>query len=264
MGFGLSFGGYVFPRAESSFPGLVYELRLYSVLSGSSGSSDGVAILHPRELASSASVDFGFPLGAFFVLRPIVSTELDQPIDGGEASWSLEGRLGLEVRPLPELSLGLAPGLGFDSLGNLGPETKFEFGWEPFGVAALRLKGTLRSALEGPGLEASDSDPYRSRPISGQYGLRSLFGAEAAWIARPFELSFGELFIIKKPELGFYADLSAAGDSGDEFVTRLYLGVESSVGVSLLGLAPFELSSFAGRGSDGSGWLLGIKAGRWF
>jgi predicted acylesterase/phospholipase RssA len=264
MVFGLTIGGYVFPRAEGSFSGLAYELRLDSVLSGSSDSGNGAAILDPRELACAATVDLGFPLGQSLVFRPLTSAEFAQPVDGGEASWSLEGRFGLELRPMPELSFGFAPGAGFDSLGNKGPGAKFEFGWEPFGVAALRLKGTMRSALEGPGLEASDSDPYRSRPLSGQYELRSLFGAEAAWIARPFELSFGELFILKKPEIGFYADLSAAGDPGDELISRLYFGIESSVGVSVLGLAPFELSSFAGMGNDGSGWLLGIRAGRWF
>jgi hypothetical protein len=241
----------------------VSELR--AVLSGSGVLDGELSAPEPRELAAAAKASVAIEPFGGFVVRPRASAELRLSIDDGDAAWSLAGGLGLEAKPTPRAGAALAADWAVDSDENSGPVGRASLEWTPAGNVALRARGIFRGFLDGPGVEASAADPYRSAAIAGRADARLLAGAESAWIARPLELSFGELVIIERPELGAYLDLSGARPaSGGELETRLTLGGTLSAGFSVMGLAPIVVSAFAGAATDGSGWVLGLRAGRFF
>jgi hypothetical protein len=256
---------YLFPRRSGSLSGMAFASELRAVLSGSGALDGELSPPEPRELAASASMSVAFEPLAGLVARPAAQAELYLPTDDGDASWSASAELGLEASPATVARLGLGGGLAWDSDENLGPVARARVAWEAARIVALRGRCIYRGILEGPGIEASSADPYRSAAIEGRADARFLAGAEAAWIARPLELSFGELVIIERPELGAYLDLSGARRAGGgELETRITIGGTASAGFSIMGLAPIVVSAFAGAGTDGSGWILGLRAGRSF
>jgi predicted acylesterase/phospholipase RssA len=260
-------GGYLFPSREKRESGLALEAGLQAVLSGSGALDAGVSRPEPHELAAVASGGAAFAFLRGLIFRPAVSAELDQTIKGEDSFRRVAGALGFELRPWSRLGLDLGTELALDSDENIGPGASFALDWEPADPAALRLRAIYRAVFEGPGIEAPAADPYRSEKLGGRAERRFLGGAEAVWIARPLEASFGELMIIERPELGFYADLAGADmadDSGGSFETRLTIGATASAGLSIMGLAPMVFSAFVGAATDGSGWVFGLRAGRSF
>jgi len=269
-GLGLRAGldGYLFPRREAKVSGVALGLELRAVLSGSGALDDELSAPEPRELAAAASASAAFMPLRDLILRPEVKAELELGIPEASTSWLASGGLRLEARPSASTRFGLGASMRLDSDENIGPGASAAIDWEPAGIAALRARGIYRHVLDGPGIESSASDPFRSAAIEGRADSRFLAGAEAAWIARPLELSFGELVIIERPEIGAYADISGArpsnGDAGARFETRLTIGMTVGAGFSIMGLAPMVVSAFAGAATDGSGWVLGLRAGRAF
>ncbi|HRZ65848.1 MAG TPA: patatin-like phospholipase family protein [Spirochaetia bacterium] len=247
--------GYAFPKHRDS--GAAYEAGLRALLSGEGILDAELSSPEARELAAAARASLAFSPARGLVLRPLASGELELGLPGGEAAWRASGGLGLELGSPGAFGLGLAAAL--DSAGNRGPDAWARVAWEPGGLLALRGRGLVHAALEGPGLEAADSDPYRSLALEGLEATRTICSAEVMWLARPLEASFGELFIVQRPELGAYCDFSSAGGR-----RRLSFGAAASLGLSVLGLAPLELSAFCGAATDGSGWVLGLRAGRYY
>jgi predicted acylesterase/phospholipase RssA len=267
LGLGTGLRGYLFPSREGKESGLALETGLKAILSGSGALDGDFSAPEPRELAVVANGSVAFAIVRGFVLRPEVQVELDQSIPSKESFRRAIGAVGIESQPFSRLGLDLGTELALDSEENIGPGVSFALDWKPVGAVALRLQGVYRSVIDGPGIEAPAADPYRSEALRGLADRRFLCGAEAAWIARPLEASFGELVIIERPELGLYADLSGADmadDADDDFETRLTVGGAASAGLSVMGLAPMVFSAFAGAATDGSGWVFGLRAGRCF
>ena len=252
-----SLAGHVFPRGSGS--GLAWEFGGEALLSGSAslGAEPSGWAPVPRALAAAAGARAAFGLARGLDLAPEARAELELGLPDGATAWRASAGLGLSASLGALRDIDIGAGLALDSEGNLGPEARLALGAEPGGIAALRLEGRLRSSLEGPGLGPSAAEPGRGPALGDRAALRTLSCAEAAWIARPLEASFGELVIIERPELGAYTELATAGDR-----YRLTLGACASAGLSALGLAPAVVSAFAGLATDGSGWALGLRAGR--
>ena len=266
-GIGLRLGleGYAFPRRAAADSGLAWNLGSRALLSGSGILDGGLSAPEPRGLSADlhASLSFGLPGG--LILSPGIGAGLESRIGSGETSWTASGGIGIGTAFLAPAGLGLDAALDIDSEGNIGPSLSLDLGVEAGGVAALRARGLYRAALEGPGLGRDEADPYRSAAVEGLGEARFLAGAEAAWIATPLEIAFGELVIVDRPEIGAYADFSGLLPAGGGPArTRLTLGGTIAAGFSIMGLAPMVVSAFAGAAPDGSGWVLGLRAGRFF
>jgi predicted acylesterase/phospholipase RssA len=267
IGFETGLKSYHFPSREARESGLAFDADLRGVLSGSGVLDGGMSRPEPRELAATASGGVAFALSPRVVARPELGAEIDRDITEDDSFRRVSGGLGLKASPVSRLDLGLHEELEADSDGNLGQGSALAMDWEPAGVAALRLKGVYRSVFEGPGIEAQVSDAYRSAALEGRADRRFLCGMEVDWIARPLEVSFDEFAILERPELGLYADFSGADSvetDGRGFDTRLTIGAEASAGISIMGLAPMTFSAYVGAATDGSGWVLGLRAGRVF
>jgi hypothetical protein len=94
--------------------------------------------------------------------------------------------------------------------------------------------------------------------------MRFFSNLEAMWTARPLEMAFGELVIIERPELGVYVDVSGVQTETNGLTTLTTVGGTLSAGVSIMGLAPMSFSLFGGAAVDGSGLIVGLRAGRFF
>jgi predicted acylesterase/phospholipase RssA len=264
IGFGTSFGKYFFPSRQGSESGLASHLDLGGVLSGSGILGESGSRTELRELAAFASGGIAFQVLRAAILRPELGAELDRDFSEGDDYRRASCGLALELKSGQRLSSGLGGELDVDSERNFGRAVSGSLSWEPASIAALRLFGVYRSLFEGPGVEARAEDPYRSEPLEGLAERRFICGAEMAWIARPLEASFGELAILERPEIGFYADLSGAEtvEAAGGMALRLTIGAEMNAGISFMGLAPLSCSAFAGVATDGSGWAMGLRAGR--
>jgi len=266
-GLGLKLGleGYAFPMNESRDSGLAWCLGTRALLSGSGILDGGPSVPEPREAAAEASSSLSFEILNGLILSPAIRAGLSTPIDSGELPWTASGGIGLETPRRAPAVLGLDASFEIDSEGNKGPSLSLDLGIEAGGVIALRARGQYRLALEGPGLAHNRADPYRSAVIEGLAETRFLASAEAVWLAKPLEIAFGELVIVERPEIGAYADFSGVLPSdGGPAATRLTIGGMLSAGFSIMGLAPMAVSAFAGAATDGSGWVLGLRAGRFF
>jgi predicted acylesterase/phospholipase RssA len=265
LGFRAGLDAYLFPHRAGVLSGLAFDSGLRAILSGSGILDGDLSAPRPRELSAAADAGISFEPFGGIIVRPAAAADLRLRIAEGRSDWALSGGLGLAASPFAAARATLGAEVALDSDGNLGPVGRSSLEWIPAGIAALRASGIYRRVLEGPGVDAAAADPFRSAPIGGRAGSRFLARAEAAWIARPLELSFGELVIIEKPEIGAYADLSGARPSdGGGYETRLTVGGTASAGFSIMGLAPMTVSAFAGYATDGAGWTLGLRAGRAF
>jgi predicted acylesterase/phospholipase RssA len=267
IGFGTGLGGYLFPSKEGKESGLSLDMDLKGFLFGSGALDSALSSPEPRELTFAGRGGAAFALLGNLLLRPEFGVELERTLPNGDSFRRASGGLRFEAQPALRLGLGLGDELDIDSDENLGQAASLTLSWEPGDVAALRFRGVYRSVFKGPGIEAPAADPYRSAALEGRAERRFLCGMEAAWIARPLEVSFGELVIIERPELGFYADVSGAdmAETADgTFTTRLTIGAEASAGLSIMGLAPMVFSAYAGAALDGSGWIFALRAGRTF
>jgi predicted acylesterase/phospholipase RssA len=273
IGMRAGLGEYLFPSSADALSGISFVAGLRAVLSGAGLLEGGLSTPEPRELAAAAEASVSFEPLAGIVARPEARADLALSLGGsgdsdGDTAWSFSGGLALDAITsdgAAKIGAAAAAEWALDSDGNSGPVGRASAEWTPGNVVALRARGIYRDVLEGPGLEVSAADPFRSEAIPGRADARFLGGAEVAWIARPLELSFGELVIIEKPELGAYLDVSGARpESAGAFATRLTVGGTVSAGFSIMGLAPIVVSAFAGTAADGSGWTFGIRAGRSF
>ncbi len=260
--------GYLFPDKGTGLSGLGYSIRADALLSGSGSFADAIDDLSVQELASCGTASLSFNSFGTLVIRPLVRAELDVPLATDDSAWTLAGGLSLAIpRTLASplvASSALEVVVELDSDGNLGPAAALEFQLTWADTLALRSRSIYRQAVEGPGMEAAASDPYRSAMLEGRSTQRFLSNLELAWIAHPLEIAFGELVIIERPEIGMYIDVSGMRTETDGLITRTTVGGAFTTGFSIMGLTPMSFSCFVGAAMDGSGWTVGLRAGRYF
>jgi NTE family protein len=230
------------------------------------GSYAGAAGPLPRSLLLTGELGAALSgeKGPLFLPRALLEARESLPGDG-PFEWELRG--GALLRSRGGENLFGEVGLLYlaDSLGNRGPAGVIRGSVSFNRAAALRFRASGRAALEGPGFGASADSGFRGEPLSAQAPLRAYGGLDALWLAEALERDFGELLILQRPELGLYADFDAAGQGPDLApAARVALGAAATIGLSLFGLTPFDLSFYCGRGLDGSGWSLSLRTGRFF
>ena len=117
----------------------------------------------------------------------------------------------------------------------------------------------------GAGTEIRFGDAYRGIQPAGKDVFRSVLNIEAAWSAKILGFDVSEMVIVKDIEVGPYMDFAWFGPSAT-IVPRpgaIVTGLVASATASFVGLAPLDVSAFAGFDFSGSA-VIGISAGRLF
>lgn len=188
------------------------------------------------------------------------ATALGASPGSAQASGGIKGfyslRAGAFVR-------GGAPGFAW------GPSLGASAGISIADLFALRSRASGRYAVNGTGIELGRREPYRGKPVALAAPFSAAGTFELAWLAQAFRFETGEIILVDSVELGPYVDLiwSAGGSppaSGSELLPKAFTaGLSISATLRFAGLAPFNLSFFAGM--DGSTDLVfGIRSGRLF
>jgi NTE family protein len=259
---------YIFPSCDKKISGFGCSIGVDMLVSGSGVLTDGIEPPAPQDIALSSAASISFEPLDGLIARPLIRGELGLPVRAGDASWGLAAGLDLAAPRTSTAVSGAGADLeglfAFDSDGNRGPAVSLELQWTWADSLALRARGIYRQAFEGPGLKAVVSDPCRSAPVEERGRMRFFSNLEAMWTARPLEMAFGELVIIERPELGVYVDVSGVQTETNGLTTLTTVGGTLSAGVSIMGLAPMSFSLFGGAAVDGSGLIVGLRAGRFF
>jgi NTE family protein len=155
-------------------------------------------------------------------------------------------------------------GFASGSAGSLawGPEWNLKLGLAYPNIAGLRARTAGRWNAAGEGISLLPGDAYRGPLPAGSSPLAVILNLDLVWLARALDFDAGETVLVKNIEAGPYFDyLALAGDGAGS--ASFTAGLSVSLTASLAGLAPFDLSLFAGL--DRTGFpVLGLRTGRLF
>ena len=230
--------------------------------------------LNPTSAEALAVLDWT-SRGDTIVFRPSLSGSLEYSLTTGTFAWNSHAALSIDAgyarfsrapaasSPFLSMSAGAFADTQAGTL-RYGPEWTAKTGLSKVGLGALRIRGTGRFDVSGTGLSLERGDAFRGNLPAGTAPLAAAANVEIVWHAKMLEFDVSEIFLVKDVELGPYFDcvwLSADGSGAalDAFAAGLSL----SFTWSFAGLKPFDLSLFAGLGSDGAP-VLGIRSGRLF
>lgn len=234
----------------------------------------GEAILDPY-VSARAGRDFDagssallFRIGAGFSTprlgAPVAGTQglsRSQPV--ARASSSVAGEFSARLGAF--YSIETAAGVPEHSF---GPEYLLSVGGGVPGVAALRARVSGRTAIVGSNLEFTDSETFRASLPTASAGRTLVANLEFAWLADKLEFSMGELVLVKDIEVGPSLDVAWAFD-GPAFLPgtlapdALFAGLSLSLTASFAGLAPGDITLFAGVDASLSP-VLGLRSSRVF
>jgi predicted acylesterase/phospholipase RssA len=143
-----------------------------------------------------------------------------------------------------------------------GPDWNLKLGLAYPDMVGLRARAAGRWNAEGFGIPLLASDAFRGPLPSETSPLALVFNFDLVWLATALEFDAGETILVKNIEAAPYFDyVRLAGGTSD--FESFAAGLSLSLTASLAGLAPFDLSLFAGL--DRTGFpVLGLRSGRLF
>jgi len=210
-----------------------------------------------------------------FSFKPSLGGSLEYSLETGDFSWGSHADLSIDAgygkgrripgHPAPFISA--SAGIFADTSAGVlrfGPEWNFKTGFVDSGLGAFRIRSSGRMDASGTGVSIDRGDAFRGNSPTGTAPLAAAANAEIVWFARKLEFDVGEILLVKDIELGPYFDCvwlasDGLGAAPDAFAAGLSLGLTWS----FAGLKPFDVSLFAGLGSDGLP-ILGIRSSRLF
>ena len=143
-----------------------------------------------------------------------------------------------------------------------GPQWNLKFGLAYPRIAGLRARAAGRWDAGGAGLSLLSGDAYRGPLPATAAPLVAVLNLDLVWLARALDFDAGETILVKNIETGPYIDFLTLAGGGSPFQS-FTAGLTASLTASLAGLAPFDLSLFAGL--DRTGFpVLGLRTGRLF
>lgn len=190
---------------------------------------------------------------------------------GDPGSWAWYSRAGVELKTHDtEVFSGSVDGGWFvDSSGNAGPAWEASVWPFPKGAVSLRALTAGRHSLVGSGTVIPDTFGYRGVLPSWSSRGWILGSVDVPIRARFLEFDLAESVIVQNVELAPFVDVAlstASGPGGESlsgYAPRLAAaGLSLAGSVSLLGLAPIELSLSAAKELYGPGWRMTFATGR--